>query len=175
MKPQAIAGMSQIKSKTKFDFIFKSAKKRVFDFFAREQQYIAEILGVHEDFTWALDESMADMSMESLPILVRLKMPFLKVFMEVFRDEFGDFAKLVLREPEFATVYLKPVVEEFVELMSGDFNEDQEDSVGTIVELKWRGQKKDIIKWYKELKQAQKEEADEAAKLEKLTKKKVKA
>ncbi len=175
VKPQAIAGMSQIKSKTKFDFIFKSAKKRVFDFFAREQQYIAEILGVHEDFTWALDESMADMSMESLPILVRLKMPFLKVFMEVFRDEFGDFAKLVLREPEFATVYLKPVVEEFVELMSGDFNEDQEDSVGTIVELKWRGQKKDIIKWYKELKQAQKEEADEAAKLEKLTKKKVKA
>jgi hypothetical protein len=175
VKPQAIAGMSQIKSKVKFDFIFKTAKKRVFDFFAREQQYIAEILGVHEDFTWALDESVADMSMESLPILVRLKMPFLKVFMKVFRDEFGDFTKLVLREPDFAPIYLKPVVEEFVELMSGEFNEDQEDSVGTIVELKWRGQKEDIINWYKALKQAQKEDADEAAKLEKLTKKMVKA
>tara|TARA_B100000315_G_scaffold260520_1_gene322559 strand:+ start:8373 stop:9587 length:1215 start_codon:yes stop_codon:yes gene_type:complete len=176
MKPQAIAGMSQIKSKSKFDFIFKTAKDRVFDFFAREQQYIAEIIGVHEDFTWALDESVADMSIESLPIMVRLKMPFLKIFMEVFREEFGDFAKIALREPEFAPVYLKPVVEEFVNLMSGDdLDENKEDSVGSIAALKWRGQKEDILKWYKELKQAQKEEADEAAKPAKLAKKAVKA
>ena len=94
-----------------------------------------------------LDESIADMSMESLPILVLLKILFLKVFMEVFRDEFGDFAKLVLREPEFATIYLTPVVEEFGDFMSVDFNEDQEDSVGTNVELKWRSQKDEIIKW----------------------------
>ena len=94
-----------------------------------------------------LDESIADMSMESLPILVLLKILFLKVFMDVFRDEFGDFAKLVLRELEFATIYLKPVVEKFIDLMSGDFDEDQEDSVGTNVEFKWRGQKDEIIKW----------------------------
>ena len=136
---------------------------------------IAEIPGVHEDFTWALDESIADMSMESLPILARLKMPFLKVFMDVFRDEFGDFAKLVLRELEFATIYLKPVVEKFIDLMSGDFDEDQEDSVGTNVEFKWRGQKDEIIKWYKELKQAQKEEDEEAVKMAKISKKPVKA
>ena len=114
------------------------------------------------------------MSMESLPILVRLKILFLKVFMEVFRDEFGDFAKLVLREPEFATIYLTPVVEEFGDFMSGDFNEDQEDSVGTNVELKWRGQKDEIIKWQKKLKQAQKEEDEEAVKIAKLSKKPVK-
>ncbi|MDP6258017.1 MAG: hypothetical protein QGH63_02885 [Rhodospirillales bacterium] len=102
---------------------------------------------MYEDFAWVLDESIADTSMESLPILVLLKILFLKVFMEVFRDEFGDFAKLVLREPEFATIYLTPVVEEFGDFMSGDFNEDQEDSVGTNVELKWRGQKDEIIKW----------------------------
>ena len=122
-----------------------------------------------------LDESIADTSMESLPILVLLKILFLKVFMEVFRDEFGDFAKLVLREPEFATIYLTPVVEEFGDFMSGDFNEDQEDSVGTNVELKWRSQKDEIIKWYKELKQAQKEEDEEAVKMAKISKKPVKA
>ena len=95
--------------------------------------------------------------------------------MEVFRDEFGDFAKLVLREPEFVTIYLKPVVEKFIDLMSGDFDEDQEDSVGTNVEFKWRGQKDEIIKWYKELKQAQKEEDEEAVKMAKISKKPVKA
>ncbi|MFP6710774.1 MAG: hypothetical protein VB913_03645 [Rhodospirillales bacterium] len=172
VKPQAIAGMAQIKSKAKFDFIFKTAKKRVFDFFARDQQYIAEILGVHENFVWALDESVADMSMESLPVLIRLKMPFLKLFMEVFREEFTDFSKIILREPQFAPTYLKPVVEEFYNLLSGDtLDEDKEDSVGAIVALKWRGQKDDILSWYKNLKQVQKEEAKEAAKLVKLTKK----
>jgi hypothetical protein len=141
-------------------------------FFARDQQYIAEILGVHENFVWALDESVADMSMESLPVLIRLKMPFLKLFMEVFREEFTDFSKIILREPQFAPTYLKPVVEEFYNLLSGDtLDEDKEDSVGAIVALKWRGQKDDILSWYKNLKQVQKEEAEEAAKLVKLTKK----
>ncbi len=175
IKPQAIAGMSQIKSKAKFDFIFKTAKKRVFDFFAREQQYIAEILGVHEDFIWALDESVADMSMESLPILVRLKMPFLKVFMEVVREEFGETAKTLLREPEFAPIYLKPIVEEFVNMLSGDdLSNDKEDAVGTVVSLKWKSQKDDILEWYPALKQSQKEKRDEEKKLAKLTKKQIK-
>ena len=49
-----------------------------------KQNNVTEVLGVREDFVWALDESVADMSLESLPILVRLKMPFLKIFMGVF-------------------------------------------------------------------------------------------
>ena len=115
------------------------------------------------------------MSMESLPVISRLKMPFLKVFMEVFREEFGDFAKLILREPEFATAHLKPIIEEFVNMMSGDsMADDKEDAVANIVSLKWRGQKDDVLEWYKTLKQEQKEAAAEEKKLAKLTKKKLK-
>ena len=105
--PQAISGMSQVKSKAKFDFLFKTAKERVYDFFAREPQYVAEIIANNEDLVWALDESVADASMESLPILERLKTPFLKIFMEVFREEFDGNAEILLREPKFAQKFLK--------------------------------------------------------------------
>jgi hypothetical protein len=136
---------------------------------------VAEVIGVHEDFIWALDESVADMSIESLPIVVRLKMPFLKVFMQSFREEFKDFSKLILREPEFALIYLKPIVEEFYHMMTGDtLSNDKEDAIADIICLKWKGQKDDILMWYKALKKAEKETAAEEKKIAELTKKKLK-
>ena len=52
--------------------------------------------------------------------------------------------------------------------------DDKEDAVANIVSLKWRGQKDDVLEWYKTLKQEQKEAAAEEKKLAKLTKKKLK-
>jgi len=154
--PGAIAGMAMIKSKGKFDFIFKITGDRIWDFFARDTQYVAEIIGADEDRIWAIGPSIADLSYENLQILRRLKLPVLKIFMEVYREVFGKMASKFLIEDEFGPKFLKPIVEEFVELTTGDdTTDDQKNAVGDIMALKWDALKNRIAEWYKEVSSAE--------------------
>lgn len=150
--PGAIAGMAMIKSKAKFDFIFKITGDRVWDFFSRDPQYIVEIIGADEDRIWSVGPSIADLSHENLIILKRLKLPILKIFMDTFRDVFGDLAPKFLIQDDFGPKFLKQIVEEFVEMStSEDTSDEQKNALGDIMALKWGALNERILEWYKDI------------------------
>jgi len=85
-------------------------------------------------------------------ILRRFKLPVLKIFMEVYREVFGKIEPRFLIEDEFGPKFLKPIIEEFVELRTTEnTSENKKNTLGDIMALKWDVLKVRIAEWYKEI------------------------
>ena len=152
--PSAISGMALIDTKSKLGFIHNTTGPRVWNFFSRDHAFILEVLSMDEEEVWAIGNGIADLTEHNIVILKRLNHRTLKTFMSVFLEYFDDLGPKLLCDKEFGTTYLKPVVEEFVNLTNSEMTEEQEINLGDIMGMKWDALKKDIITWYNDRQKA---------------------
>jgi hypothetical protein len=146
--PGSVKGMSLIKSKAKLELMRKVAESRSMDLFTRGPDIIHEIMSMDENRVWALGPSVADITFPALDILKQLKIPTLKLFMEVFRETYGDNAPRLLREDQFVQKFLRQVVSDFVQLEAeDDLDDSRKAALGDIIAMKWRGLDTRINDW----------------------------
>ncbi len=146
--PGSVKGMSLIKSKAKLELMRKVAGDRSMDLFTRGPDILHEIMSMDENRVWALGPSVADITFPALEVLKQLKIPTLKLFMEVFRQTYGDNAPKLLREDQFVQKFLRQVVSDFVQLEAeDDLDDSRKAALGDIIAMKWKGLDTRINDW----------------------------
>ncbi len=146
--PDSVKGMSMIKSKAKLELMRKVAYPRSMDLFTRGPDILHEVMTMDENRVWALGPSVADITFPALEVLKQLKIPTLKLFMEVFRETYGPNAPKLLREDHFVQKFLRQVVSDFVQLEAeDDLDDKRKAALGDIIAMKWKGLDTRINDW----------------------------
>jgi hypothetical protein len=108
--------MIKSKSKAKLELMRTVAGTRPMDLFTRGPEILHEVMTMDENRVWALGPSVADVTFPALEVLKQLKIPTLKLFMEVFRETYGANTPKLLRADQFVQKFLRQVVSDFVQL-----------------------------------------------------------
>ncbi|WP_148560986.1 hypothetical protein [Magnetospira sp. QH-2] len=128
--------------------IEKAVGYRVWDFFARDKQYVVEVLNISHLDLRAIGPLLVDLSLEALieatEIPVRILEPLLKAFPEVL----GDDTNKLLREPGFCKEFFRPIMTSFRYMEFKDETKEEVDKVvGDAALLKLGANRERINNW----------------------------
>jgi hypothetical protein len=149
--PRAVAGVALCRSKSAFDAVDRVCGPRLPEFFARDGQYVVEALAQSPDRLAALGPSVVDLSVEALHLLDDIDTAVLGAFLDVFRRIYGEDARTLLADSDFARDILAGIVANFRGAQGGRLLTSSEVAMfQEAASLKWDAMRSRILAWMQE-------------------------
>ncbi len=153
--PVAIRGVAICDEKA-FQLFEKVIGERLWSFFGRDQQLVAELRGVDKKRLLSLGPHAPDLCVATFHVLEDVPTLILAPFMRSFAKVFGSPGRALLGDQQFAEDFLANVVTDFRELKA-DSNEAM-DALEDAAVLKWNVIRPSLMEWVKLNKQTAKAE-----------------
>ncbi|GAB6051570.1 hypothetical protein JCM17960_03900 [Magnetospira thiophila] len=148
--PKALGGVALIKDDVQktLERIERAVGPRIWDFFARDKQYVVEVLNISHLDLRAIGPLLVDLSLEALIEATEVPVRILEPLLTAFPDVLGDDCGKLLADPLFCREFFRPVMTSFRYMEFKDETKEEVDLVvGEAARLKLNANRERINTW----------------------------